>query len=145
MQQSATLPQAFQTPVGKAVTAVAATDIFTSAAHGYVAGDPLIFSGTTGGAGIVPGTTYYVINPTTNTFQVSATFGGAALDVTTDLTGGTVAKLFNWFNLKTGFLASDLGYIAKWWWNTQSTPLTDGVVIPTSVIQQYIQQGYLPA
>lgn len=77
---------------GKSVTGVAATDIFTSAAHGYSAGDRVKFSTLTGGAGITAGTTYYVKSPATNTFQVSATPGGAALNFTTDLTVGTVTR-----------------------------------------------------
>jgi hypothetical protein len=77
---------------GRAVTGVAATDIFTSAAHGFVSGQQVSFSGLTGGAGITAGTLYFVIaaNLTTNTFQVSATLGGAAVNFTTDLTVGTV-------------------------------------------------------
>jgi tetrahydromethanopterin S-methyltransferase subunit B len=75
----------------KAVTAVAATDVFTSANHGYVVGDVIQFSALTGGAGISTTTPYYVIAPLdANTFKVSTTPGGAALDVTTDLTAGTV-------------------------------------------------------
>lgn len=79
---------------GKAVTGVAATDIFTSTAHGYLAGEEVKFSSLTGGAGIVAGTSYFVIaaNLAANTFQVSATPGGAALNFTTDLTAGTVAR-----------------------------------------------------
>lgn len=76
--------------VPKAVTGVAATDIFTSTAHGYVADQPVSFSALTGGAGITTGIAYYILAPTTNTFQVAATPGGTALNFTTDLTVGTV-------------------------------------------------------
>jgi hypothetical protein len=77
-----------------AVTGVAATDIFTSAAHGYVAGDRVVFTALTGGAGLVTNRDYYVIaaNLAANTFQVSATPGGASVDFTTDVTVGTVQK-----------------------------------------------------
>lgn len=76
----------------KAVTAIAATDLFTSTAHGYTAGTPVRFSSLTGGAGITPGTVYYVIASglTTNDFKVSATVGGSTIDVTSNLTAGTV-------------------------------------------------------
>jgi hypothetical protein len=76
----------------KAVTGVAATDIFTSAAHGYAAGDRVVFTALTGGAGLVTKQAYYVIaaNLAANTFQVSATPGGAAVDFTTDVTAGSV-------------------------------------------------------
>jgi hypothetical protein len=77
-----------------AVTGVAATDIFTSAAHGYAAGDRVIFTALTGGAGLSTNRDYYVIaaNLAANTFQVSATPGGASVDFTTDVTAGTVQK-----------------------------------------------------
>jgi len=79
------------TPSGnKAVTADTA-DLFTSAAHGYIVGDIVQFSGLTGGAGISTAVAYYVIQPTTNTFKVSTTPGGAPLDVTSTLTAGTVS------------------------------------------------------
>jgi hypothetical protein len=79
---------------GGAVTAVAATDLFTRTAHGYAANDPVRFTGLTGGAGITPGKTYYVIASglTANDFKVSATLGGATIDVTSDLTAGTVSR-----------------------------------------------------
>jgi hypothetical protein len=77
-----------------AVTGVAATDIFTSAAHGYVAGDRVVFTALTGGAGLSTNREYYVIaaNLAANTFQVSATSGGASVDFTTDVSAGTVQK-----------------------------------------------------
>lgn len=74
----------------KAVTAVAATDVFTSTAHGYSNGDPIAFSSITGGAPIVAGTTYYARDVTANTFKIAATAGGVAIDITTDLTAGFV-------------------------------------------------------
>jgi hypothetical protein len=52
-----------------------------------------MFSGLTGGAGVSTTVPYYVIAvPTSGTFKVSAGPPGSnALDVTTDLTAGTVA------------------------------------------------------
>lgn len=78
----------------KAVTGVAATDLFTSAAHGYGAGDLVVFSALTGGAGLVAGRPYFVIASglTANDFRVSTVPGGATIDITTALTAGTVNK-----------------------------------------------------
>jgi hypothetical protein len=85
--------KAVSTLAAGGVTAAAATDVFTRAAHGLKVGDPVVFSGLTGGAGITAGTTYYVTSvPSSSTFKVSAAPpGSTALDVTTDLTAGTVA------------------------------------------------------
>lgn len=78
------------------VTCVAATNLFTKASHGLVAGDRVTFSAIVGGAGISTSTTYYVrsANLTANTFELSTTSGGASIDVTTDLTAGTLYKSF---------------------------------------------------
>lgn len=78
----------------KAVTGVAATDLFTSAGHGYLVGDRVRFAGLTGGAGLTVGQDYFVIASglTANDFKVSATKGGSSIDLTTDLTAGTVAR-----------------------------------------------------
>lgn len=89
---------------GKAVTGTAATDIFTSTAHGFSAGDLVVFGNITGGAGIQAGNAadangladpYFVIaaNLAANTFQVSRDAGGTAIDFTTDMTSGTVYRL----------------------------------------------------
>lgn len=77
------------------VTSVAATDLFTKTAHGLVAGDVVVFSGLTGGAGLVAGHPYFVIAAglTANDFAVSLTSGGSSFDHTTNVTAGTVNKL----------------------------------------------------
>jgi hypothetical protein len=63
-----------------------------AAAHGLRVGDSVMFSGLTGGAGISTAVPYYVISvPTSGTFKVSVGPPGSnSLDVTTDLTAGTV-------------------------------------------------------
>jgi hypothetical protein len=88
-----TLIKALSTLASGAVTAVAATDVFTRASHGLKLGDSIMFSGLTGGAGISTTVPYYVVSvPTTGTFKVSVgPPGSTPLDVTTDLTAGTVA------------------------------------------------------
>lgn len=71
-------------------TVVAATDVFTSgAAHGFQLGDKLQFTtATTLPAGLSLTTNYYVISiPSTTTFKVSATVGGASVNVTDTGTG----------------------------------------------------------
>jgi hypothetical protein len=91
------------------VTASAATDTFTRAAHGLRVGDPVVFSGLTGGAGITAGTPYYVVSvPSANTFKVSASPGSTALDVTTDLTAGTVTGVLVMTDKATGSGAQSL-------------------------------------
>lgn len=93
---------AFQADAGKAVTGVAATDIFTSAAHGYANGDLVALSLITGGAGLKADPNagldltkrgaYFIIAQAVNTFQLAERPGGPAVNFTTDLTGGTVTR-----------------------------------------------------
>lgn len=77
----------------KSITATASDDTFTSSTHGYANGDLVVLSGLTGGSGLVASYPYFVIGQTTNTFQVSQTSGGAAVNFTTDVTVGTVNKV----------------------------------------------------
>lgn len=77
-------------------TSAAADDIIdtTTDPHGLVAGDRVVFSSLTGGAGLTTNREYYVIaaNLADTTFQVSTTAGGSAVNFTTDITAGTAAK-----------------------------------------------------
>lgn len=74
-----------------AVTADATTDTFTATAHGLVIHDSVSLAGS-GAAptGTNTSTDYYVVSPTANTFKLSATKGGAAINITTN---GTTVKV----------------------------------------------------
>jgi len=75
-------------------SAAAATNLVTTtSAHGFVAGDPVKFSGLTGGTGLDDVTTYYVIASglTTTELKVSTTVGGSEVDITADYTALTVS------------------------------------------------------
>jgi hypothetical protein len=84
---------ALDADAGKAVTAAAASDTFTSNAHGYANGDLVVLSALTGGNGLAAGRPYFVINTAANTFKLALKPGGAAVDVISDLTAGTVTRL----------------------------------------------------
>jgi hypothetical protein len=75
--------------VYKVITADATTDTFTSASHGYTNGTRVQVENADGAlpAGLSENTTYYVIGAATNTFQLSATSGGAAINITDAGTG----------------------------------------------------------
>ena len=63
-----------------------ATDTITITGHGLVDGDEVIYSvpaaPATAISGLTDGNTYYIISATANTFQLSATSGGAAVNLT---------------------------------------------------------------
>lgn len=76
-------------------TAAAADDIFRATAHGLAIGDAITVLTKTGGTGVTLGQVYWIIgaNFASGTFQVSATPGGASIDITVDMTAYTFAKL----------------------------------------------------
>lgn len=58
-------------------------ETITETAHGLVNGDEVTFTSSgTLPAGLSTGTTYYVVNKTDDTFQVSTTYGGSAVNLT---------------------------------------------------------------
>ena len=80
--------EGYSTPVGT-ITADNTNDTITLNSHGLLDGDVVHFANTGGGlpAGITAKTIFYVRDKTANTFKITATRGGAALDITTDGTG----------------------------------------------------------
>jgi len=71
------------------VTATNATNVLNATAHGLSNGDRVMLTTTATDlpAGLTSEPVYYVVNKTTNTFQVSATSGGSAVAFTDDGTG----------------------------------------------------------
>lgn len=61
-------------------------------AHGYVNGGRIVFIGGTPPGGLTEGTIYFVVSATTDTYQVAATSGGSAIDLTTEPAAGCVVS-----------------------------------------------------
>lgn len=59
----------------------ATTDTITITNHGFATNDPILFTGTVPG-GLIVDTIYYAIRTNANDFQVKATVGGSAIDLT---------------------------------------------------------------
>lgn len=83
------------------VTGVASTDTFTKTAHGLTDGRTVRLSALDGGTGLFTSTTYYIINSAANTFKLSTSSGGSAVDFTTDVTSVTVTPDV-WLTATTG-------------------------------------------
>jgi surface protein len=66
------------------VTFTDSGDLVTRNSHGYTDGDTVSFYRIQSTTGIFEGQVYYVINSTINTFQISATSGGSAINLTTN-------------------------------------------------------------
>ncbi|HYD58976.1 MAG TPA: hypothetical protein VEC35_01380 [Noviherbaspirillum sp.] len=78
---------------------IASPGVVTWAAHGLSSGTPVSFA--TSGAlptGLAAATTYYVVNPTTDTFQVAATAGGAAINTSGSQSGTHTATAQSNYN-----------------------------------------------
>lgn len=96
---------------------IATPGVVTYNSHPLLANDPIVFS-TTGAlpTGLTAGTVYFVRNPGANTFEVSATSGGASINTTGTQSGthsvgrafGTTGALFS---LKTGNLPALAGVL----------------------------------
>lgn len=81
-----------------AITAEADDDLITTAsAHGLLVGDRVNFPTLTGGTGLTASSVYYYVQsvPSTTTLKVSATRGGAAVNITADATAGTIIRADN--------------------------------------------------
>ena len=75
---------------------IASPGVVTAVAHGYAANDQVVLS-TTGSlpTGLTAGTVYFVRNPAANTFELSATSGGASINTTGAQSGThTVRRAF---------------------------------------------------
>jgi hypothetical protein len=71
------------TVLGTGLALAASGDTVTSAAHGLVAGKQVQLANVTA-TGVSAAVTYFVVSPTTNTFKLSLTYGGSAVDITVD-------------------------------------------------------------
>lgn len=101
------------------VTGTAATDLINSTAHGLSAGNRVKLTGLTGGAGLVSGTTYYVVGPVTaNSFKVSATPNGTPIDITTDLTAVTTPVQV--YDVNSTFIFGPGSYVVGDWHTIQT-------------------------
>lgn len=78
--------------LGAAYTVVGSTDVFTSVGHGMIDGTKVAFAPGQAPAGASPNTVYFVVNSAADTFKISATVGGGALNITAD-GAGTFVKV----------------------------------------------------
>ena len=71
-------------PTATVTTPVASPGVVNWTSHGFVAGQQVAFSGGTLPTGITANTFYYIIPTglTTNAFEISATYGGTAINFT---------------------------------------------------------------
>jgi hypothetical protein len=72
-----------------AFTALASTDVFTAPGHSFAVNDTVVFHAVSGSSlptGVTDGTIYFIktVPVASQTFTISATQGGATLDVTAD-------------------------------------------------------------
>jgi hypothetical protein len=79
--------------VAYSATGDAATDVITATGHNFTSNQGVMFQSLTGGTGLNTTTVYFVRNPSGNTFQLSTTSGGAAINFTTNITAGTVIAI----------------------------------------------------
>ncbi|MCX6119304.1 MAG: DUF1566 domain-containing protein [Proteobacteria bacterium] len=89
------LTQMDMSSIPKLVFVDSGTDTFTLTGHGFVATNTVKFIAATVPGNLAVATIYYVINATTNTFQVSTTSGGSAVNLSTNGTTVFIYKVGN--------------------------------------------------
>lgn len=72
------------------ITGVAATDVITITGLTCVDGMGITLTSLTGGSGLSTGVKYYLVNSSGSTAKLALSQGGAAIDFTTNITGGTL-------------------------------------------------------
>lgn len=77
----------------KAYTVDATANTIQCRSHGYALNSKVVFFSNTAPGGLTEGVVYYVVNPTTDTFQVAATQGGAAIDLTNTVNSAFLSNI----------------------------------------------------
>jgi len=90
---------------------IAVPCVVTQTAHGFADGQGLVLT-TTGAlpTGLLVGTTYYIVNSTVNTYELSATVGGVSIDTTGTQSGvhtATAVEYDSTYALEDGMTWSD--------------------------------------
>jgi hypothetical protein len=82
---------------------IASPGVVTWTAHGFRNGSTIVLT-TTGAlpTGFTAGTTYFIVNAAANTFQLSATFGGAAINTSGTQSGTHTATNTSVFRIPSG-------------------------------------------
>jgi hypothetical protein len=92
------------------------TDTISITSHGYTSGQSVIFSNSTPSdlpGGLTQGITYYILNPTTNDFQISLTVDGSPVDLTSGGSGThTVQNQLPKFMISDGVTTNTYSFIA---------------------------------
>lgn len=98
-------------------TANASTDTLSAPSHGYSNGDLVRLSNSGGAvpAGLAVGTNYYVVGAAADTLQLSATSGGAAINLTDAGTGSNFLG-----EVPRGMLQAMLLIIGTWYANREA-------------------------
>jgi len=133
---------------------IASPGVVTWNSHGFSNGTSVGFY-TTGAlpTGLTAGTNYYVVNSTTNTFQVSATKGGAAINTSGSQSGtqyaflGYADKAFYFLQSAALFAAQGVSELYPYQWNISANDGT-GMCVGASGLCTGVNvagQGYAQA
>ena len=129
--------------IHKAVINVdAGTNTITVTAHGWSAAQPVRFSvvGGTLPGGLSASSVVYVRSPATDTFEVSATAGGAAINITT--TGSGTIYVWPVVDAAAGLFTPVSGVLPAGTIRTQLSYIRDNFIKLTSLVLSTIDIGW---
>ncbi|MGW1057616.1 SU10 major capsid protein [Micromonospora rubida] len=128
-------------PNGAGASAAASTDLITANGHGLANNDQVVFTSVGAATPLATGTVYYVVSSSTNTFSVSLSRGGAAVNIAAD---GTVT--FRKRQVLTKVLIDDLlqlAYDNGGIMESETATLLVGSAQRRAVTAAYIAAGYV--
>lgn len=113
------------------------TETITLANHGLANGTAIQFANLPGGSALDMVTTYYVVNATTNTFQVALTSGGSAINLAKD---GTNIHVYT-AGAYAGYVTYSCVVKTGWSGSVALTGFTAGTTSSTSKVCRYYATG----
>lgn len=100
-------------PVTASAIAVSTPGVVTHNSHGYAVNTPITFISGPLPTGLTVGVTYFVRNPSTNTYEVSATSGGVSINTTGSPASNILVGISTWSSLVTANNNGDNSTIAQ--------------------------------
>lgn len=82
-------------------------DLFTKTGHNLLDGDIIFFHALSGGAGLLKNRGYFILNASSDTFQISERLGGVPADFSSNITSSAIVRSYGLKNPVSGSASND--------------------------------------